>query len=424
MKKSLIALLAFFAANAFAATPLWDLQKNKIDAALTKGDVKIQADGSVILPENAAFAVPASAFPDQKNFTVQIKIKYPQIPVGAVCESLLSKEGSADSGFGLGIARNIYYENYTPRVNLMYAMAKAFGGKDGRTNADKPITFTIYAREGLVKFYLDDVVGSKIFASPLPCDEAMWVGLKRNKKFGDLEVLDLKVFGKNYEFKSQKEKIEKFPRGVRVGKGWSLDVPKIDDQSRPRILIYGDSISMGYKPKLVDALQGKVYVEHWCHFCGGTGDYGKIFSEAAASAPYDVIVFNNGLHSLSWVEQKVSDKAIQESYRRIIKGFREGAPKAKLVYLTTTPVNDGKDPKVEKVGFDPRNDVVLRLNKIAKKVMAEENVEVIDLYEPMHKMLENMSRDRMHWKGEGYKFISDKVEKITIDELKKRGKLK
>ena len=51
--------------------PLWDLAKDQIQANLRSGKIE-KKDGLVILKDGAAFAVPASAFPDQNNFTVEV----------------------------------------------------------------------------------------------------------------------------------------------------------------------------------------------------------------------------------------------------------------------------------------------------------------------------------------------------------------
>ena len=51
--------------------PLWDLARDEIPATLQSGAVK-KVDGKITLKDGTAFAVPAKAFPDQKNFTVQV----------------------------------------------------------------------------------------------------------------------------------------------------------------------------------------------------------------------------------------------------------------------------------------------------------------------------------------------------------------
>ncbi len=422
MKKLLVIAFALLSVQLFAQTPLWDLHRDKIDDALKKGGVKTESDGSVTLPAGASFAVPAKAFPDKNNFTAQITVSYGKIPVGASID-IASLEAKEDSGFGISVSRNRYYEGYVPRVNRMMSMMKNIGGKDGRANVGKPMVFTISAKGGIVSFYLDDQPGPKIFADVIDCDRPMWVG-ENSRNFGDLKVLDLKVYGKDYAYKSPKERPSATPMGVRVGKGWNMAVPYVADQSRPRVLVYGDSISMGYKPRLAALLGDKAYVDHWCGFAGGHKIDKRIYREAAASAPYDVIVFNNGLHSTHWTPDKVTDKQVCDSYRDMATALREGAPKAKLIYLNTTPVNDGQTNKDGPLGFDKRNDVVVRLNKFAEQVMKEEGIEVIDAYDMLKDKLDLMVRDGFHWTGKGYDMIAEKVRGEVEKELKARGKLK
>ena len=73
--KTLFSVLAGFAVllNTGSAddNPLWDLATDTIPAELQSGNIK-RVGGKVSLKDGAAFAVPAAAFPDQKNFTVQV----------------------------------------------------------------------------------------------------------------------------------------------------------------------------------------------------------------------------------------------------------------------------------------------------------------------------------------------------------------
>jgi hypothetical protein len=62
-----------------------------------------------------------------------------------------------------------------------------------------------------------------------------------------------------------------------------------------------------------------------------------LMREAAASADYRAIFFNNGLHSLHWTPEKTTDEQIERQTRAIVRGFREGAPQARLFWLATTP---------------------------------------------------------------------------------------
>jgi len=79
---------------------------------------------------------------------------------------------------------------------------------------------------------------------------------------------------------------------------------------------------------------------------------------AAAAEPFDII-FNNGLHSLRWSPDQVTDAQIEAVYRQMVQTFRKGAPKAKLVWASTTPVTAGSSPVT---GVGELNPVVIRIN--------------------------------------------------------------
>ena len=70
MKTIFLATLTLAAAGSFGA-PLWDLAKDEMPAALQSGSTE-RTEAGIVLKDGAAFAVPAAAFPDQKNFTVQV----------------------------------------------------------------------------------------------------------------------------------------------------------------------------------------------------------------------------------------------------------------------------------------------------------------------------------------------------------------
>ena len=119
----------------------------------------------------------------------------------------------------------------------------------------------------------------------------------------------LKVYGADYTYKSPKEKVTAEPRGGVAGKGWMVDAPTVVDPKRPKILFYGDSISGGYRQYLLPAVEGKVYAYHWVGFVGGLDTkVDGLIKQGASVADFDLVFFNNGLHSLSWTPEKATDQ--------------------------------------------------------------------------------------------------------------------
>ena len=95
--------------------------------------------------------------------------------------------------------------------------------------------------------------------------------------------------------------------------------------------------------------------------------------------PFDVIVFNNGLHSLHWTEDKVPDERLRDTQRQIYLNFRAGAPQAKILWLSTTPHTAREKNaagKVEALGaLDP---VVRRINRLTGEAMDAAGVPSMD----------------------------------------------
>jgi hypothetical protein len=114
-----------------------------------------------------------------------------------------------------------------------------------------------------------------------------------------------------------------------AGKGWALDIPKIAHPEWPKVLIYGDSISMGYKGFFIpEMLKHDVYVFHCCHFVGGDVPE-QALTEMAGRYTFDAVVFNNGLHSLPGLGQSLR-RGRAGPDAQLTQCFKKGAPHAKF----------------------------------------------------------------------------------------------
>ncbi len=171
--------------------------------------------------------------------------------------------------------------------------------------------------------------------------------------------------------------------------------PNPGHRALPRVLLLGDSISIGYTPFVVEALKDEAEVVRpaWRgagggpENCAGT-DHGLENLErwlAIGGGNWDVIHFNFGLHDLKRVDPvtgRNSDDPADprqtepEDYERQLRAIVERlqATGAKLVFATTTPVPEG--------GVRPHRDVEdpARYNTIARRLMAESGVRVDDLF--------------------------------------------
>ena len=418
MKKILLcASLLGFVISLSAQVPLWDQAKDKIPEELNHGATRA-ADGTVTVGGDRYFGIPTEAFPDQENFTVQVTVLFPELSDGTSLNVLLKQRNDGeDTGLGLTCIYTPNWKVYRPIINGMH-----IGGLRTNFQPNTPYTFTVAVRQGSPSYYLNDAPGGQYFTMLLPNDEPMWVGKKllpQEKPFGSASISALRVYGPDFSYKSPLEKVTAEPRGAIAAKNWMIDAPTVVDSSRPKLLFYGDSISGGYRQYLIPALEGRVYAYHWSHFVGGIDPkVDALIKQGASIADFNLIFFNNGLHSLSWTPEKATDQQIIDTQRAIVRGFKAGAPQAKLFWIATTPHTARRsEPSKPVDALGDKNPVVLRINRLSEQVMKEEGVEVIDMYTPLAAKLELAAGDEFHWSGPAYKMISDAIVEKTNESL-------
>lgn len=177
-----------------------------------------------------------------------------------------------------------------------------------------------------------------------------------------------------------------------------------------KIMVFGDSISCGYVPHLKQLMKARnVDVYHYWDYVGDKPDKQKL-SNIAASQKFAVIVFNNGLHSMHWTRDKVSDKEIYNRTRDIVRAFRKGCPGAKLIWLQVTPYTGDRNAEGRVTSMGDGAEMVLRLNEISAKVMHDEHVEVIDTYKLLSTHLDWAAGDHYHWHVPAYQAIAKEVD--------------
>jgi hypothetical protein len=134
----------------------------------------------------------------------------------------------------------------------------------------------------------------------------------------------------------------------------------------------------------------------------------------------DAIVFNNGLHSLSWTPDKVPDAVVLDRMTKLTHCFQSGAPQAKIFYLLTTPHTAARPaPNQPVTALGDKNDVVLRLNRLSEQVMKPQGIEVIDAYSLLAAHLELAAGDNFHWQGPAYQLLTEAISRRVLPVLGK-----
>ncbi len=201
------------------------------------------------------------------------------------------------------------------------------------------------------------------------------------------------------------------------GKGWRLDMAKVSDPTRPRVLLIGDSILNGYMKRVTALLDGKAYVDAWVNpYCQSEHLNKTLLPQVLANGPYDVVHFNMGLHG--WQEGRIKDGTFEPLTKGYVEVLRDRLPKARLIWASSTPVTKEKQP----AEFEPEiNPIIIEHNRMAAKVMAEMHVPVNDFYSLLVNRREQARGDRFHWTAPAYDLLAQTCAESVLRELE-RGK--
>ena len=188
-----------------------------------------------------------------------------------------------------------------------------------------------------------------------------------------------------------------------------------DVEGLPRVLLLGDSISIGYTIAVQDYLLGKANVHRANTNCGPTTRGLEKLGEWLGDKKWDVVHFNFGLHDLKYMNGKGQlvdvDKGQQQvppaDYERNLAKIVERLKKtgARLVWRNTTPVPPGAKGRV------PGDEV--KYNEIASRVMQRQGVtEIDDLHKFAAARLDRIQQKaNVHFTSAGSKQLALQVAK-------------
>jgi len=187
-----------------------------------------------------------------------------------------------------------------------------------------------------------------------------------------------------------------------------------DDPALPRVLLIGDSISIGYTPAVREALSGKANVHRAPTNCGPTIRGLESLDEWLGDGRWDVIHFNWGLHDLKFMDDGKRQVPLDEYEKNlnelVVRLKKTGA---KLIWCSTTPVPEGCSP--------PRTDEdVLAYNAVAKKIMEAGGIAIDDLYAfALPKLRQIQLPANVHFTPEGSAVLAEQVAQSILASLEK-----
>jgi hypothetical protein len=199
-------------------------------------------------------------------------------------------------------------------------------------------------------------------------------------------------------------------------------------KSLPRVLIIGDSVSMGYTDTVVQLLRGTADVRRPDANCGATFIGLRDLDKWLGGERWDLIHFNFGLHDLRYcfngdpyqmkneagefpTEETGAPRtpigAYEANLRELVR--RMQATGAQVIWGNTTPVTRYFN------GYEPA--LVDQYNQVAARVMAELGVSITDLNAVIAADATNLhGKDHVHPNYKGARALA----KVVADAIKSR----
>ena len=180
----------------------------------------------------------------------------------------------------------------------------------------------------------------------------------------------------------------------------------VDNPKLPRVLLIGDSISIGYTVPVRKLMEGKANVHRPLTNCGPTTKGVAELDKWLGEGKWDVIHFNFGLHDLKYMGPKgenLADPKLETSkpqvppaeyeanLRKIVERLKKTG--AKLVWRNTTPVPVGAKGRV----FGDSK----TYNEIASRIMEEADIPTDDQYSFCMKHPDLQLKANVHFSKEG-----------------------
>src|SRR5271170_7705771 len=195
-----------------------------------------------------------------------------------------------------------------------------------------------------------------------------------------------------------------YPPSAKESIEWcDIWISHANETNLPRVLLIGDSIVRDYYPEVERRLAGKAFVARLStsRFISDPVLLKEI-ELVLGGTKFDVIQFNNGMHGWQHTEAEY-----RKAFPKLIKTIRAHAPKAKLIWATTTPLRDGKGVTGDSNAKYSDERIAAR-NAIAAEFVTAQNIPIDDLNAAMQGHPEYHS-DNVHFNGQGIQIQAAQV---------------
>ncbi len=183
-----------------------------------------------------------------------------------------------------------------------------------------------------------------------------------------------------------------------------------------KVLIIGDSISLGYTPYVQGALVGQYKVEHSPdNSRNSTNTLENLDSWLAEMGQYEIITWNNGMWDCKNFGAEPQDlKTTPEQYESNLIAIAQKlkATGSRIIFFTTTYIPDPQDGLLDK-GYENQ------LNEIAKRVLPPLGVTVYDLGAlslTMPPTMREWGGKDIHYNPQGSMYLTDFVVAAILNK--------
>ena len=207
---------------------------------------------------------------------------------------------------------------------------------------------------------------------------------------------------------------------------YSFSFTSLGANDLPKVLIMGDSISIGYTPHVVENLKGVAEVLRHKGNAGPTIRGVAKIEEWLGEERWDLIHFNWGLWDMygwEYHQEDRSPKAYGKRLEFLVARLKKTG--AQLIWATTTPACPAHETTMKR-RFKQEvlipKDLERKYLEVALGVMKKNGVQINDLHAFMKPQWAKyaIADNNVHFKPEGKKALGKKVSDCIADALKER----
>ncbi|MGV8093950.1 MAG: SGNH/GDSL hydrolase family protein [Mangrovibacterium sp.] len=407
------------AVNLPEVKPVWELGKDPVDPNFVNG--KIEITGGIIRFDGTnSFSLPVQILGDQSEFTIEFEVKRAagETRSGENLFLVSNLDENENKGFGIRC--------YSPPYNAGWLFINGYRAVEQRGFLNSQYQkYTILVRDNSLMLFQNGLLLA-LTDKIKPSEKMFKVGEAGKNRMTPFEVRNLRIYD-----------TAQFPTGfdpgiVRMktfsGDQYSIQRVEIKDPKLPRILVIGNSISMGYRNYITKYFKGKAYVDYWVG--GGWIDPNSVRGENSvvkrawrgvlSNGPYDVITWNAMTLHMWKSPERCPEETLAPNMTEVVEFLKELAPQTKIIWIRGTPARENL-PDGTPTLDNPRNNRIVRYNRIVDEVMKKYGIPEVDLYSIAENQLHTVSKgsvDLVHWKPEVYQIMAQEIIKEIEKYLK------